>query len=63
MVILGTITLFYQFVSLVPAFQGALAASRGLQVQIEGENDSRQSLAYGFLSECANRKVWTLVYL
>jgi hypothetical protein len=57
MVIFGTITLFYQFISLVPAFQGALAASQGLRVQVESETDSRQSLTYGFLSECANRKV------
>ncbi len=39
------------------AFQGALAASRGLLVQIQSEVDSRQSLAYGFLSDCANRMV------
>jgi hypothetical protein len=57
MVIIGTITLIYQIVSLGPAFQGALAASRGLHVQIQSEADSRQSLAYGFLSDCANRMV------
>jgi hypothetical protein len=57
MVIFSTITLLYQLISLIPAFQGALAASQGLQLQVKGESNSRQSLAYGFLSECANRKV------
>ncbi|KAH8767779.1 hypothetical protein F5882DRAFT_466253 [Hyaloscypha sp. PMI_1271] len=56
MVIIGAITLLYQFVSLFPAFQGAFATSRGLEVQIQGEADTRQGLAYAFLSECANRK-------
>ncbi|PMD36769.1 hypothetical protein L207DRAFT_89910 [Hyaloscypha variabilis F] len=48
-VIIGILTLLYQFISLSPAFQA-------LQVQIQGEVDSRQSVAYGFLSDCANRK-------
>ena len=51
-VIIGILTLLYQFISLSPAFQA-------LQVQIQGEVDSRQSVAYGFLSGCANRKVRT----
>jgi hypothetical protein len=60
MVIIGAATLLYQFVSLFPAFQGAFATSRGLEVQIQGEADTRQGLAYAFLSECANRKVCNL---
>lgn len=57
MLILGTITILYQFISLVPAFQEALAVSQGLHIQVKGETDSRQNLAYGFLAECANRRV------
>jgi hypothetical protein len=59
-VIIGAVTLLYQFVSLFPAFQSAFATSRGLEVQIQGEADSRQELTYAFLSECANRKVCNL---
>jgi hypothetical protein len=57
MVIFGVVTLLYQSVSLVPAFQGLLATYRGLQIQVQSEADSRQNVAYGFLSECSTRKV------
>lgn len=58
MIVIGALTVLYQFVSLFPAFQNWHAASRGLQVQIQGEADSRQSLVYEFLTFCENRKVW-----
>jgi hypothetical protein len=60
MVIIGALTLLYQFASLFPAFQGARTASRGLEVQVQGAADTRQSLAYSFISECMDRKVWAL---
>jgi hypothetical protein len=56
MLAFGTIASLYQLISLFPAFQGAHAATRGLQLQ---ETDSRQNIAYGFLSICANRRVRT----
>jgi hypothetical protein len=56
MLAFGTIASLYQLISLFPAFQGAYAATRGLQLQ---ETDSRQNIAYGFLSNCANRRVRT----
>jgi hypothetical protein len=54
---MAVVTTIYYGTSLVPAFQGAVAATRGLQIQIESESDSRQTVAYGFLQECGNRKV------
>jgi hypothetical protein len=41
-VVIGALTVLYQFTSLFPAFQNWLAASRELEVQIQGEADSRQ---------------------
>lgn len=58
MIVIGALTVLYQFVSLFPAFRNWVAASRGLQVPIQEEADSRQSLVYEFLALCENRKVW-----
>jgi hypothetical protein len=58
---MAVVTTIYYGASLVPAFQGAMAATRGLQLQIESESDSRQTVAYGFLQECGNRKVSIIV--
>ncbi len=57
MIVIGALTVLYQFVSLFPAFQSGFAASRGLEVQLQGQADERQSLVYRFLTECDNRKV------
>jgi hypothetical protein len=57
-VVIGALTVLYQFASLFPAFWNWVAASRGLEVQIQGEADSRQSLVYEFLALCENRNVW-----
>jgi hypothetical protein len=54
---MAVVTTIYYGTSLVPAFQGSVAATRGLQIQIESESDSRQTVAYGFLQECGNRNV------
>jgi hypothetical protein len=54
---LAVITTIYYGISLVPAFQGAMAATRGLQLQTASESDNSQMVAYGFLQECENRKV------
>jgi hypothetical protein len=60
MVVMTTI---YYGISLIPAFQAAMAAKGGLQLQIESESDSRQSVVYGFLQECGNRKVSIIIRL
>ncbi|PVH82259.1 hypothetical protein DL98DRAFT_530361 [Cadophora sp. DSE1049] len=53
--IFSILTLVYQGISLIPAFQSARSAR--LQLQMERSDEGgRQTLAYGFLSECANRK-------
>jgi hypothetical protein len=51
-------TMVYYTISLIPAFQGAAAVTRGLQLQAESNSESSQTVAYGFLQECGNRKVW-----
>ncbi|KAH7417646.1 hypothetical protein BKA64DRAFT_740118 [Cadophora sp. MPI-SDFR-AT-0126] len=56
MVIFGVITIVYQGISLIPAFQSSRSALRALSIQWQSARDSRQTLAFGFLQECANRK-------
>jgi len=58
MIVLGIFGLIYEFTSLGPQFWGAHSAARGLEVQMQAGTDARQSTAYVFLAECANRKVW-----
>jgi hypothetical protein len=50
-------TMVYYTISLIPAFQGVAAVTRGLQLQVESNSESSQTVAYGFLQECGNRKV------
>jgi hypothetical protein len=52
------LTMVYYAVSLIPAFQGVAAVTRGLQLQVESNSESSQTVAYGFLQQCGNRKVW-----
>lgn len=60
MIVFGVIGSLYYIISLVPQFQSVNAAIFGVQIQAKGETDSRQAIAYEFLSECANRKVWEI---
>jgi hypothetical protein len=53
---MAIITTIYYGISLFPAFCGAMDATRSVNLQIESESDSRQSVAYAFLQECENRK-------
>lgn len=57
LLVFGTVTLVYQAISLIPAFQSAMSAAQALKLQGDTGTDGRQTLAYGFLQECANRKV------
>jgi hypothetical protein len=50
-------TIVYYTISLIPAFEGVTAMTRGLQLQKESNSESSQTVAYGFLQECGNRKV------
>jgi hypothetical protein len=57
MIIFGIVELDYEYTSLGPQFWSAHTAARGLELQIQAGTDARQSMAYAFLAECANRKV------
>ena len=59
-IVFGVLTMIYYLNSLVPAFQTAGAAVQKLELQSKSDDGSSQGLAFGFLQECANRKVSTL---
>ncbi|KAK0100420.1 hypothetical protein ONS95_008368 [Cadophora gregata] len=56
MVAFGVLTIVYQGISLIPAFQSSRTALRALGIQWESARDGRQTLVFGFLQECASRK-------
>jgi hypothetical protein len=55
--VFGVLTLVYETVSLLPAFDASSSATKGVVLQAKSEADSRQALEYSFLQECENRKV------
>lgn len=57
MLIFGILNIIYQATSLVPAFRSSVVAAQALGMQGDTARDGRQSLTYGFLQECGNRKV------
>ncbi|KAN0115220.1 hypothetical protein V8E51_004764 [Hyaloscypha variabilis] len=56
MIIFGIVGLVYEYTSLGSQFWSAHTAARRLELQIQAGTDARQSMAYAFLAECANRK-------
>jgi hypothetical protein len=57
MIIFGIIASLFQLTSLGPQIHGAYAAAAGLKIQMKGEADARQNIAFAFQSNCMNRKV------
>ncbi|KAG4412223.1 hypothetical protein IFR04_014635 [Cadophora malorum] len=60
MVFFGILAIFYQVISLVPAFHGLGVAAKTLGIQGETARDGRQTLTIEFLQECGNRKTQNL---
>ncbi|KAL5326459.1 hypothetical protein ACEPPN_004144 [Leptodophora sp. 'Broadleaf-Isolate-01'] len=60
MLIFGILNIIYQATSLVPAFRSSVVAAQALGMQGDTARDGRQSLTYGFLQECGNRKAQNL---
>jgi len=61
MVFFGILAIFYQVISLVPAFHGLGVAAKTLGIQGETARDGRQTLTIGFLQECGNRGMSDIV--
>lgn len=51
------VTIVYNNINLVPAFQGISVSKAGLEIQGKSEANGREGLTQGFLSECRGRKV------
>ncbi|KAH7360998.1 hypothetical protein BKA65DRAFT_547698 [Rhexocercosporidium sp. MPI-PUGE-AT-0058] len=60
MLVFGILNVMYQTTSLVPAFRSAGVAAQALGMQGDTARDGRQTLTYGFLQECGNRKAQSL---
>lgn len=51
------VTVIYNGINLIPAFEGVAATQAGLHIQGKSEQNGRQSVIQAFIAECRGRKV------